>query len=59
MAWPCCTAIVDCMRGLDGEALEFTLESITEFAHRELPDAVLLDLGERDTFPEELVRRMC
>jgi alkylation response protein AidB-like acyl-CoA dehydrogenase len=47
------------MRGLDGEALEFTLESISEFAHRELPDGVLLELDERDEFPEELVRRMC
>jgi alkylation response protein AidB-like acyl-CoA dehydrogenase len=47
------------MRGLDSEALEFTLESITEFAHREFPDALLLDLDARDTFPEELVRRMC
>ncbi len=47
------------MTGLEGEELEFTLESITEFAHRELPDAVLLDLDARDTFPEELVRRMC
>ena len=47
------------MRGLDAEALDFTLESITEFAHRELPDAVLIELDERDEFPEELVRRMC
>jgi alkylation response protein AidB-like acyl-CoA dehydrogenase len=47
------------MRGLDGEALEFTLESISEFAHRELPDAVLLALDERDEFPEQIVRRMC
>ncbi len=47
------------MRGLDEEALEFTLESISEFAHRELPEAVLLDLDARDAFPEELVRRMC
>ncbi len=47
------------MRGLDGEALEFTLESISEFAHRELPDRVLQELDERDEFPEELVRRMC
>ncbi len=59
MARACFGAMVGLMRGLDAEALEFTLESITEFAHRELPDAVLLDLDERDTFPEALVRRMC
>jgi alkylation response protein AidB-like acyl-CoA dehydrogenase len=45
--------------GLDVESLEFTLESITEFAHRELPDALLIELDERDEFPEALVRRMC
>jgi acyl-CoA dehydrogenase len=45
--------------GLDLESLEFTLESITEFAHRELPDALLIELDERDEFPEALVRRMC
>jgi len=52
-------AMVASMSGLDGEALGFTLESISEFAHRELPDAVLLELDERDEFPEALVRRMC
>jgi alkylation response protein AidB-like acyl-CoA dehydrogenase len=45
--------------GLDLETLEFTLESIGEFARRELPDAVLIDLDERDEFPAELVRKMC
>jgi alkylation response protein AidB-like acyl-CoA dehydrogenase len=45
--------------GLDLETLEFTLESITEFSHRELPDARLIELDERDEFPEDLVRRMC
>jgi acyl-CoA dehydrogenase len=45
--------------GLDLETLEFTLESITEFSHRELSDARLIELDERDEFPEELVRRMC
>jgi alkylation response protein AidB-like acyl-CoA dehydrogenase len=45
--------------GLDVETLEFTLESISEFARRELPDALLIELDERDEFPEELVRRMC
>jgi alkylation response protein AidB-like acyl-CoA dehydrogenase len=45
--------------GLDIESLELTLESITEFAHRELPDALLIELDERDEFPEAIVRRMC
>jgi alkylation response protein AidB-like acyl-CoA dehydrogenase len=45
--------------GLDTETLDFTLESIGEFAQRELPDALLVELDERDEFPEELVRKMC
>jgi alkylation response protein AidB-like acyl-CoA dehydrogenase len=45
--------------GLDQETLEFTLESIDEFARRELPDSLLIELDERDEFPEELVRKMC
>ena len=45
--------------GLDQETLDFTLESIDEFARRELPDPLLIELDERDEFPEEIVRRMC
>jgi alkylation response protein AidB-like acyl-CoA dehydrogenase len=45
--------------GLDTETLDFTLESIAEFARRELPESRLIDLDERDEFPEQLVRRMC
>ena len=45
--------------GLDSETLDFTLESIAEFARRELPDPRLIELDERDEFPEQLVRRMC
>lgn len=45
--------------GLDLETLEFTLESIGEFAQRELPDKLLIELDERDESPEALVRRMC
>jgi alkylation response protein AidB-like acyl-CoA dehydrogenase len=45
--------------GLDPETLDFTLESLDEFASRELPDSRLMELDERDEFPEELVRRMC
>jgi alkylation response protein AidB-like acyl-CoA dehydrogenase len=45
--------------GLDAETLDFTLESISEFGRRELPDSALIELDERDEFPEEVVRRMC
>ena len=45
--------------GLDGESLEFTIESIGEFARRELPDRLLVELDARDEFPEQIVRRMC
>ena len=34
------------------------LKSIDEFAAAELPDQLLIDLDERDEFPEEIVRRM-
>ena len=45
--------------GMDVESLDFTLESISEFGRRELPDSTLIELDERDEFPEEVVRRMC
>ena len=45
--------------GLDVETLDFTIESISEFGRRELPDSMLIELDERDEFPEEVVRRMC
>jgi alkylation response protein AidB-like acyl-CoA dehydrogenase len=45
--------------GLDRESLDFTIESIAEFAQRELPDKLLIELDDRDEFPEALVRRMC
>ena len=48
-----------CVIGIDSETLDFTLESISEFARRELPDSRLVELDERDEFPEEIVRRMC
>jgi alkylation response protein AidB-like acyl-CoA dehydrogenase len=43
---------------LNAETLNVALKSIDEFAARELPDSLLIDLDERDEFPEELVRRM-
>jgi alkylation response protein AidB-like acyl-CoA dehydrogenase len=47
------------LQGLDLETLEMTLESINEFARRELKDEVLIELDEKDEFPEDIVRRMC
>ena len=39
---------------LNAETLNVALTSIDEFAARELPDSLLIDLDERDVFPEEL-----
>ena len=47
------------MAGLDQDTLEMTLDAIAEFAARELPEKLLIDLDERDEFPGELVKRMC
>src|SRR4051794_8565072 len=43
---------------LNADMLKTALRSIDDFAARELPDALLIALDERDEFPEELVRRM-
>src|SRR3954453_4080492 len=43
---------------LSAEMLKVALKSIDDFAERELPDSVLIELDERDEFPESLVRRM-
>jgi alkylation response protein AidB-like acyl-CoA dehydrogenase len=43
---------------LNLEMLNAALKSINDFAARELPDSLLIELDERDEFPEELVRRM-
>ncbi len=43
---------------LNAEMLKVALTSIDEFAARELPDSLLIELDERDEFPEQLVRRM-
>jgi alkylation response protein AidB-like acyl-CoA dehydrogenase len=39
--------------------LEMTLDAIADFAARELPEKLLIDLDERDEFPADLVKRMC
>src|SRR3954471_23272895 len=43
---------------LTADMLKVALKSIDDFAARELPDALLIELDERDEFPETLVRRM-
>lgn len=43
---------------LDVQTLKVALRSIDEFASRELPDSLLIELDERDECPEEIVRRM-
>src|SRR5512134_1298991 len=43
---------------LNAEMLNVALKSIDEFAAAELPDQLLIELDERDEFPEELVHRM-
>ena len=43
---------------LNPDTLKVALRSIDEFASRELPDALLIELDEKDEFPAEIVRRM-
>jgi alkylation response protein AidB-like acyl-CoA dehydrogenase len=43
---------------LNADMLKVALKSIDDFAASELPDALLIELDERDEFPEALVRRM-
>ncbi len=43
---------------LTADTLKVAIKSIDEFASRELPDSLLIDLDERDEFPAELVHRM-
>ncbi|HUA47071.1 MAG TPA: acyl-CoA dehydrogenase family protein [Solirubrobacteraceae bacterium] len=45
-------------QGLDVETLNLALKSINDFAERELPDARLIELDERDECPEAVVRMM-
>lgn len=44
--------------GLDPETLDMILDSITEFARRELPESVLIALDERDEFPADVIHKM-
>jgi alkylation response protein AidB-like acyl-CoA dehydrogenase len=43
---------------LNAETLNVALKSIDEFASRELPDTLLIELDEKDEFPAEIVHRM-
>ncbi|MFN8130216.1 MAG: acyl-CoA dehydrogenase family protein [Solirubrobacteraceae bacterium] len=43
---------------LEPEVLKVALASIDDFAKRELPDSLLIELDERDEFPAELVQQM-
>ncbi len=45
--------------GLDLDMLEMTLAAIQEFAERELPESLLIELDERDEFPAAAVKKMC
>lgn len=45
--------------GLDRETLDMILDSIAEFARRELPDSTLIALDERDEFPADVIHKMC
>ena len=45
--------------GLDRESLDLAIEAFLEFARDNLDDEKLLELDERDEFPEALVREMC
>ena len=44
--------------GLDLDTLGMTLKAVKEFAAEALPEQLLLELDEKDEFPEELVRGM-
>jgi alkylation response protein AidB-like acyl-CoA dehydrogenase len=43
---------------LNASTLKVALRSIDDFAARELPDSLLIELDEKDEFPAEIVRRM-
>ncbi|MEZ5114970.1 MAG: acyl-CoA dehydrogenase family protein [Candidatus Nanopelagicales bacterium] len=45
--------------GLDRDTLGMILEAIADFAAKELPDATLIELDDRDEYPAEIVNRMC
>ena len=44
--------------GLDRDTLDLILGAIDEFAEQMLPEAKLLELDEKDEFPEDIIREM-
>ena len=44
--------------GLDRDTLSLVLDTIRDFGENELPDTYLLELDEKDEFPEPIVRQM-
>ena len=47
------------LAGLDRESLDLAVDAFRDFARDKLSDETLLELDEKDEFPEELVREMC
>ncbi len=47
------------LAGLDRETLDLAVEAFLDFAREKLSDETLLELDEKDEFPEALVREMC
>jgi len=47
------------LAGLDKESLDLAVDAFRDFARDKLPDETLLELDEKDEFPEALVREMC
>ena len=47
------------LAGLDRETLDLAVEAFLDFAREKLEDEILLELDEKDEFPEALVREMC
>ncbi|MEO1064353.1 MAG: acyl-CoA dehydrogenase family protein [Actinomycetota bacterium] len=45
--------------GVDLETFEMVMDAISAFAEGELPERTLLELDEKDEFPEDIVRGMC
>jgi alkylation response protein AidB-like acyl-CoA dehydrogenase len=45
--------------GLDKEDLDIVIATIKQFAESRLPEEKLLELDEKDEFPEEIIKEMC
>ena len=47
------------LAGLDKESLDLAVDAFGDFSRDKLADETLLELDEKDEFPEDLVREMC